>query len=401
MMGGGGATRAREGAPVGSNGAARRARGVEGSDGHMPLLIVVSAVRRSREGWSSQLGLSAAALSCGSHAARRSSHPPLSPPVAPAVREQRFYYVLAAGCIPVRVDTYYPQLSFGRVAWPFKQTIQWHRAAVLLPPERLRRDGLLPTLLNISDAQIARMQEYIARVVRVRSGARGPDPASTSGLSLGPLPRPLPRLLPRHPFVPAIFLCARRRSLVPAIVLSCPPSSFCICSTHPEVVRPIPRLCSRTSSSTTEAARPTPSRRSWRSFSTWRVPSCPASTRGVRRLHPRADARGCLAHQASRPNKKRGRIAREDESGSVAEKSSCGVRSSSDAAPLPPDTRQMPNAHKYVTCPSTLNDGGAVRRRGGCSERTKSTERGGGCLETCVDTRWHNAMRQAQGVVQT
>ncbi len=79
---------------------------------------------------------------------------------------QRFYYILAAGCIPVRVDTYYPQLSFGRVGWPFKQTIQWHKAAVLLPPDRLKRDGLLPTLRNISADQVERMREYISRVVR-------------------------------------------------------------------------------------------------------------------------------------------------------------------------------------------------------------------------------------------
>ena len=79
---------------------------------------------------------------------------------------QRFYYIIAAGCIPVRIDTYYPTLSFGRVAWPSKQTIAWRKAVVLLPPERLRRDGLLPTLANISDAQIARMREYISRVVR-------------------------------------------------------------------------------------------------------------------------------------------------------------------------------------------------------------------------------------------
>ena len=45
---------------------------------------------------------------------------------------QRFYYIVAAGCIPVRVDTYYPSLKFGKVAWPFKQTIEWHRAVLLL-----------------------------------------------------------------------------------------------------------------------------------------------------------------------------------------------------------------------------------------------------------------------------
>lgn len=52
---------------------------------------------------------------------------------------QRFYYILAAGCIPVRVDTYYANFSFGRVAWPSKQTVQWHKAAVLLPPHVLKR----------------------------------------------------------------------------------------------------------------------------------------------------------------------------------------------------------------------------------------------------------------------
>ena len=47
---------------------------------------------------------------------------------------QRFYYIIAAGCIPVRVDTYYSDRSFGRVAWPFKQTVQWKKAVLLLPP---------------------------------------------------------------------------------------------------------------------------------------------------------------------------------------------------------------------------------------------------------------------------
>jgi hypothetical protein len=79
---------------------------------------------------------------------------------------QRFYYILAAGCIPVRVDTYYANFSFGRVAWPFKQTINWRKAAVLLPPHRLRRDGLIPTLLNISATRIAAMQRYIREVAR-------------------------------------------------------------------------------------------------------------------------------------------------------------------------------------------------------------------------------------------
>ena len=37
-----------------------------------------------------------------------------------------------------------------------------------LAPSRLRRDGLLPTLLNISQEQIATMQDYIWRVVRPR-----------------------------------------------------------------------------------------------------------------------------------------------------------------------------------------------------------------------------------------
>ena len=79
---------------------------------------------------------------------------------------QRFYYILAAGCIPVRVDTYYSNYSFGRVAWPFKQTIQWRKAAILLPPHKLRRDGLIPTLLNISQTRIASMQRYIREVAR-------------------------------------------------------------------------------------------------------------------------------------------------------------------------------------------------------------------------------------------
>ena len=79
---------------------------------------------------------------------------------------QRFYFILASGCIPVRIDTYYSDYSFGRVAWPFKQTIQWKKAAILIPPHKLRRDGLLPTLANISEVQIERMREYITRVVR-------------------------------------------------------------------------------------------------------------------------------------------------------------------------------------------------------------------------------------------
>ncbi|KAL1508275.1 hypothetical protein AB1Y20_004390 [Prymnesium parvum] len=79
---------------------------------------------------------------------------------------QRFYYILAAGCIPVRVDTYYSDFSFGRVAWPFKQTIEWRRAALLVPPPRLRRDGLLPILRNVSSARVRSMQKYIASVVR-------------------------------------------------------------------------------------------------------------------------------------------------------------------------------------------------------------------------------------------
>ena len=49
----------------------------------------------------------------------------------------------------MRVDTYYPDKRFGNVAWPFKQTVQWDKAVVLLPPRVLRRVGLMPTLLNI------------------------------------------------------------------------------------------------------------------------------------------------------------------------------------------------------------------------------------------------------------
>ena len=79
---------------------------------------------------------------------------------------QRFYYIVASGCIPVRVDTYYPQLSFGRVAWPFKQSIQWRRAALLVPPERLKAEGLLPILRNVSAERVAAMQDYLERVVR-------------------------------------------------------------------------------------------------------------------------------------------------------------------------------------------------------------------------------------------
>lgn len=52
------------------------------------------------------------------------------------------------------------------MAWPFKQTVQWDKAVVLLPPRVLRRVGLMPTLLNISAARVAAMQHYIATVVR-------------------------------------------------------------------------------------------------------------------------------------------------------------------------------------------------------------------------------------------
>lgn len=66
----------------------------------------------------------------------------------------------------MRVDTYYPDKRFGNVAWPFKQTVQWEKAVVLLPPRLLRRVGLMPTLLNISAARVEAMQQYIATVVR-------------------------------------------------------------------------------------------------------------------------------------------------------------------------------------------------------------------------------------------
>ena len=79
---------------------------------------------------------------------------------------QRFYYTIAAGCVPVRVDSYYPRKSFGRVAWPFKQTIDWRRAVVLLPPDRLRTDGLMPTLANISKETLSAMQARNLRVTR-------------------------------------------------------------------------------------------------------------------------------------------------------------------------------------------------------------------------------------------
>ena len=111
---------------------------------------------------------------------------------------QRFYYTLAAGCIPVRVDTYYPQYSFGRVAWPFKQTVDWRRAVVLLPPDRLRQHGLMATLANLTDARVAAMQRYIETVVRpsVLFDYRGTAPDSFSAfltellyLARGKLPR--------------------------------------------------------------------------------------------------------------------------------------------------------------------------------------------------------------------
>ena len=74
--------------------------------------------------------------------------------------------MILAGAVPVRVDTYYSDYSFGRVAWPFKQTIDWHRAALLLPPAALGRDGLLPFVRNVSAARVAAMQRYIEREVR-------------------------------------------------------------------------------------------------------------------------------------------------------------------------------------------------------------------------------------------
>ena len=80
----------------------------------------------------------------------------------------RFYHILAAGCIPVRVDTYYPEQTFEGVAWPFKQSIEWERATILVPPRRLRAVGLLPTLANVSAARVADMQQYIRKVVRPR-----------------------------------------------------------------------------------------------------------------------------------------------------------------------------------------------------------------------------------------
>ena len=79
---------------------------------------------------------------------------------------QRFYYIIAAGCIPVRVDTYYSDRSFRRVAWPFKQTIQWKKAVLLLPPAKLRCDGIMATLRNVSTERIVAMQQYIATIVR-------------------------------------------------------------------------------------------------------------------------------------------------------------------------------------------------------------------------------------------
>ena len=73
------------------------------------------------------------------------------------------------------MDTYYSNFSFGRVAWPFKQTVQWRKAVLLLPPHRLRRDGLLPTLLNVSAARIAAMQRYIREVRRATPRACQPQ----------------------------------------------------------------------------------------------------------------------------------------------------------------------------------------------------------------------------------
>ncbi|EOD11283.1 hypothetical protein EMIHUDRAFT_214563 [Emiliania huxleyi CCMP1516] len=79
---------------------------------------------------------------------------------------QRFYYIVAAGCIPVRVDPYYPSLKFGKGGWPFKQTMEGHRAVLLLPPDRLGRDGLMPTLANVSQPRVPEMHQSLLRVVR-------------------------------------------------------------------------------------------------------------------------------------------------------------------------------------------------------------------------------------------
>ena len=50
-----------------------------------------------------------------------------------------------------------------RVWQPFKQSIQWKKAVVLLPPERLKVDGLIPTLNNISLARVSAMQRCVTQ----------------------------------------------------------------------------------------------------------------------------------------------------------------------------------------------------------------------------------------------
>ena len=79
---------------------------------------------------------------------------------------QRLYSILLAGCIPVRVDTYYPQYGFGNAAWPFKQSIDWSKAVILVPPKQLRRVGLVQTLRAIPSSRCSQMRRYITNVVQ-------------------------------------------------------------------------------------------------------------------------------------------------------------------------------------------------------------------------------------------
>eukprot|EP00965_Chrysotila_dentata_P220467 6191794-Pleurochrysis_carterae.AAC.1 len=92
---------------------------------------------------------------------------------------QRFWFSISAGCIPVRIDSYYPDFDFEGVAWPFKTTIDWRRAVVIISPKQLRRSGLLPILRQFSTEMVEEMQRYIATIVkpatRIDFEGDGPD----------------------------------------------------------------------------------------------------------------------------------------------------------------------------------------------------------------------------------
>ena len=78
----------------------------------------------------------------------------------------RLYSILISACIPVRVDTYYPNHRYRDVAWPFKKTLDWRRAVVLVTPSQLRRVGIVQTLRAISTTRSRQMRRYIKNVVQ-------------------------------------------------------------------------------------------------------------------------------------------------------------------------------------------------------------------------------------------